>query len=377
MLNFASQRNGTRPFTKCWVFIVFMLTTTFSYAADYSVSARQTRSASFTSSGATVDYSLQAKFAANDPRYKTAKVKYSPGKVLQFSNSRKLINPAAAAVNAALAAAVLGAGWAIDELTGQVVGVVPPITGSFYYTVGGSVGYGITPHDACVASGGSHIPYSNYCAPFYSPVISVNCSQHPQASFCSASTQPLSESEWWPLVQDAISSMSPEAQREFWNNVSGLPELTPELQAELDAFNAQIAADTGLNGETKEQSSSDVASDVQDVRVIDPVALDSTGVDSVKPQDTNIKDFFDNLVPPVTQEALPTLPALPSTPPLLQESTCVQLSADILGFGVLEVPGEMGCEAFEIRKDMYGYYMAFITFFLCLGILLKPTANGV
>ncbi|MGH1463550.1 MAG: hypothetical protein K6L74_07520 [Neptuniibacter sp.] len=396
---FALQRGVTGPFTLCCGLVLTFLSIPV-YAADFSVSARQVKTATLNSSGANVDYSLQAKFANQAPRYKSVKVSHTPGKVVSLASARKAVNPAAAAVNVVVVGAIAAAGWVIDDLTGQVstsnVNGLPVQDdsydpGYFYAATSQGVVYkNISANTACSQmgahfgqnvwgnSGGCYRVSNNNN---YGTIGKYSCSESWAPAGCANPDffvpESIPDSEWWPVVRDAIEGMSEEAQREFWNNTAGMPELTPELQAALDDFQQGLETETGLAGESLEETTSDVAQDVQDVRVIEPVQVDATGVDALDSSTQNFKDYFDSLIPQITDESLPSLPALAPLPDLPQETQCLEFSYEILDYGVLEIPGELGCAAFETRKDMYGWYMTVITFFICIGILIKPGSQGV
>lgn len=398
-MSFSSEK-GQRGWGLCLAPFFVLLISNFANAADYSVSARQVRDVSYSSSGATVDYSLQAKFAANDPRYKTSKVKYGPAKVLDFAKSRKTLNPAAAAVNAVVIVAVAAAGWAIDELTNQVVRPNQNQTflddGSWtegkFWAVSGESSSSInsyaptrsvacsridgvwksSPYNACAYT--NHLGTTSYktvvqytCGKWYSTTSMSEfsgCGLEPSSPF-----EPVPESEWWSQVMDAISHMSPEAQREFWNNVAGMPELTPELQQALDDWNAEIASETGLNGETKEESSSDVANDVQDVRVVDPIEIvePDLNTDPEQTGGTTVEDY-DPLI-----DTLNTLPALPDffIPDVGFESstTCETVNFSWRSASV-DFPSPSQCSKLNDAKRIIGWFLNIITMFGCAWLIL-------
>jgi len=224
------------------LFLLLLPVISTSAVAASNVTAYVAHNVEPHSNGIQVDYTMRRNDGAGKNWYKKATVHYPKDKAKKrVMNSKGRITP----LGVGLAAAVAAAGWAIDELTGQVVGVVPAVEGSFYYSAAPTgIGYGLSMNDACVNSGGTGIAYSNYCAPAYNPVLSVNCTQHPSASFCSESSQPIDDNQLWPLLQEVLNSLPPEVLRAMFEN-GGVPILTPELAAALAQYAAETASENG------------------------------------------------------------------------------------------------------------------------------------
>jgi hypothetical protein len=377
------------------------LISSFAHAADFSVSARQVRSVDYSSSGANVDYSLQARFAANDPRYKTTKVKYGPAKVLDFAKSRKTLNPAAAAVNAVVIGAVAAAGWAIDELTNQVTRPNSNPTfeddgswqsGKYWLYWNGldnASAYAPTASQLCSQLGREYIPhqwgaYKCYggnvgksslniqhqsCGSYYSTSTYLSqsgCGLQPSYSF-----ESVPESEWWPQVMDAISQMSPEAQREFWNNIAGMPELTPELQSALDDWNSQLESETGETGEVKEETSASDPQDISTVR-IDPENLNTSPIENTASNPEDYDPMLDQL------NNLPTLPELFIPDVGLDFSpSCETINFSWRGASV-DFPTSSQCAKLNDAKQILGWFLNVVTMFGCAWIILgnRGVSNG-
>lgn len=380
-MSFSSEK-GQRGWGLRLTLFFALTVSSIVYAADFNISARQTRSVSLGSSGANVDYSLQARFAQNDPVYKTQKVNYSPGRILSLAKARKAVNPAAAAVNAVVVSSIAAAGWVIDELTDQVMNPADGSQGQFendgtwvqdtYWIIGnlpwaGQQALGPTKTIACERANG--VLQDNTCNVanvYYSSNWShVQCLAHsiPETG-CTAvpipDSEPVEESEWWPLVEEALTDMTPEELREFFNNTNGLPELTPELQESLDEWKDELESQTGLLGEVTEETALDTAQDIQEV------FINEDGVDPAPQIDDLPLDVYD----PLTNYTLPELPALPIPDiGLGSSSSCETITFSWRGSNVV-FPSSSQCSKMNQMKDMMEWLLSVLTLFSCWYIIL-------
>ena len=86
-----------------------------------------------------VDYAVKTNFEGSHiPRYKQVSVEYTPSDLAAMFASLKNKSPSSAIATVGLGAIVGGAGWAIDELTGQITrpvesGTDPDFQEGFYY----------------------------------------------------------------------------------------------------------------------------------------------------------------------------------------------------------------------------------------------------
>lgn len=405
-MNSVLQRRKMKGLQLQAVALLFFSLVTSVHAADFSVSARQVKSAKLTTGGATVDYSLQAKFAQGNPRYASKKVSYTPGKIISLANARKATNPAAAAVNAVVISSIAAAGWAIDELTEQVTtpGTIPDDYQQGYYWCVGSYS-----QKRCAGnpSGAIEVFYSQFDGwsldsyypldqgDFYIDYLlnttnpdghsgsstnrakRVSCADG--SSYCDevpvSPGEPVAETDWWPVVSEAIETLSPEAQREFWNNIAGLPELTPELQSALNDWQNGLETETGLAGESVEETTSDIAQDVQDVRLTNPIELSDSSMpsdisSSISGEYTGTEftdregDIQDIVSGTTTAPSLIWDPSLPAT------GSCQQISVEWMGETML-VPGVDACANYEIFKEMLGWLLYMVTAWMCIEIFFK------
>ncbi|MFY0678408.1 MAG: hypothetical protein JXR18_14115 [Neptuniibacter sp.] len=401
-----SSENGQKGWGLRLALFFALTISSVIYAADFNISARQTRGVSLGSGGANVDYSLQSRFGQNSPIYKKDKAIYGPGRVISLASARKATNPAAAAVNATIVGAIATAGWIIDELTDQVVAPeYAPLDGyteGYYYQMpSGALGY--TWRDSCEADGRHFIERardmgatvtSTHCGTGTSPTSpsissyryydrtqygvyagvtnqanpvqyqcgtnGYDCSDPVPLGQPTGNVIPIPESEYWPIVKEALENMSPDELREFFNNINGLPELTPELQVLLDDWKQQIEADTGLTGEVTEDLGLDTPQDVSEVIINE---------DGVKTE-PNINDLPDDIYSPLTDYVLPNLPLLPQPDLGLESSaTCQTVTFSWRSANVV-FPSSSQCSKMNQMKSMMEWLLSVLTLFSCWYIIL-------
>lgn len=390
MLISVVQRRKTRGLRLQAVALCVLSLLSFSaYSADSTVSARKINSASPTSSGVKVDYSLQARIANQPTRYRTVSKTYSPSRIVQITSAKKLTNPASAAVNAALVSVAAAAGWVIDELTGQVTGTTEGDfeddgtyqAGYFYHwndlpyigspqptwdgpteTLACTQSGGVISGDYCVYQGAYWAlnPVLRNCA-HYGPTAHNGCALTPSTS------EPVPESEWWPQLQDALTDLTPEDWESIFSNSYGLPETTPELQSELDAWAADLQAE-GLTTETQEQTSTDTPDEVQEVILKDD-SMPSDISDTIKGQYTG-SEFSDRTtdVQTTVDGAGPSLDFVPDLP---SYGSCQSIPFEWNGT-TIQVPGATACGYFEVFKNMLGYLLYILTALTIFEIFFRP-----
>jgi|GEM_PF-1340652 len=363
-----------------------------SNATSGTVSARQVRSVEHASDGVNVTYSAEARFAANDPKYKTVQVKHSPQTTLKRAVKPK--TPAQVAVEATVVGAVLAGGWVIDELQDQVkvtesssdsgsTSLADRHSEGYKYCIGtlsepcGSTpsaavhnwmsGYGLTATNVSFSESGSNI-YGWWVRSdigYQGPVLvsKQTCNGSTSGDCAPPPAAEVPESEWWPVVYNALKAINPELAREFWNSVNGMPEMTPELQAELDTWAQQLEAETGEQMASAESTTSSSPQDVSDVRV------DESGVtaDATTVKEQYDGGGFDGLTPFLTPADPPSLVDVPDLP---KSSSCRTIKMTGLA-GPFEFPGEEGCSALTSAKDMLGWLLYILTFWVCMEIFLN------
>lgn len=221
--------------------------------------------------GIEVDYTVKRNDLAGKDWYSKHKVKYGPKSALKrLMNARKRLSP----VDAALLAAVAAAGWIIDELTGQIMtpsAPDPDYVSGFYWLSYLNYGTGRTKAEACNTFPDTYVS-GNYCYVTNGggAIIKQRSCAGQTIAACQGEApllegSAINDSQGSQLYSDLINQinlMSPADKRALFS-AAGVPILTPELQAALQAYSdaleedALVPSSEEVNDETQEDKQED------------------------------------------------------------------------------------------------------------------------
>lgn len=328
-----------------------------------------------------VDTSL-LRLPSGKKTFTPVETKYSWSRIKEIAKGK--VNPAHAAMAAAMTAAAAAAGWIIDSNTGEygTNKEIQPHKGTIYYTFINNVQtFGKTKNEACTTA--EIAEWQTTCPPAYSPIVSTNCSQPAgQASgFCVVRNEftPISAAQSNQLTYDAFSKLTPEQQRLFFEELNGSPAMTPELQAALQAKADAIKAAEGLNQADVENPNgeTDTSNKPQEVTVKDPIKIDGSDINTSAPSTNDFINATDYA--PLTNiiNNLPTLPKLelPNFG-LTYTSGCRTISFDWKGTSV-PFPSTSQCAKLTEAKNITGWFISVITMFGIAWLILGKSKPGV